>query len=475
MTNKSLSENMAVLNEDNLQKRQLITDLQNKNEDQAAKVDELSKTLEKLSREKIALQDQLNKVKNNKEHASHKEIFEKHLKAKETKCPEKLVRFSAWGLWGVGSESPDQYGQIVMCATREQFIVLYTGAWSQGDVPYHMIQVNDMRGRQISMAFKTCTDWNPVNVLLTNRHIICITHKGKSFFVVHCTACQEIKVFESASLSTVTTLRYVLAEGLCSGPNGSIVYLDPDSYGLKMLKMESSHGPLKDCGILLTMHPKIFGRAGSKLIAYDAESDIFVIADRDKANTIIAYHRNLKRGSASEYPYREAWYIGPDVDGHTVDITGICTDNLGLVYISDGSNKRVLVLESQTGKQIPVEFDPPQNFGHVDDVTYCEANEALIIRHTDNQGDQVITCFNVPMRMPKQRDITLTSSKSQTVPQYNKKEVTTQGTTCRFKLAERQIDEQDDLFSYGEDTSFRNKWQSYPRQKTYGLPGFPHL
>ncbi len=412
------SEKMVVLFDDNLQKNEVIKDLRSQNKDRASKIEELNKKIEEMSRDKIALLDELDRAQ-----ASHQEMFEKHLKESkkvlnETKSPVKLVQFSEWVVGGL--EVLQQYGNVVMCVTREQFIVLlYTGS-SRATGPRHMIQINDMRGRQIHRAFKECNSNGPQYF---TRHIICTSYKGKCFLVVNCTCCEQIKIYDAASLNTVTTRQKVLADGLCTGPNGAIIYLDADSYELQMLKLVPSHGHLNNCGPLLKHCPTHKG-AGSILFTYDAQSDVFVIADREPGrHTIVAYTRCRDKSSA--YPYTKSWNIGPDV---TIDVTDICSDNLGLIYVADGGHNHILVLESVTGNVLPTVFDPPlgQMFRQVLGVTYCDANDTLIVRHTDEMGSQVINCFNIPVRMSKPTNINPTSSKSQNQSHYKKKAVPSQ-------------------------------------------------
>ncbi len=419
MINKSLSENMAILNDDNLQKIEVIKDLRSENKDRGSKIEELTQKIEELSRDKIALQDELVKLKNDRAQASHQEMFEQHLNGGE-KGPVKLVQFSEWG---VGFQYIQQYGNVVMCATREKHIVLYTGSNTVSG-PHHVIQINDMRGRQIQRAFKECNANGPQYL---TRHIISTTHKGKSFLVVNCTCCEQIKIYDAASLNTVAGRHNVLADGLCTGQNGAIIYLDADSYELQMLKLVPSRGHLNNCGPLLKHSPTHKG-AGSILFTYDAQSDVFVITDREPGHhTLIAYTRCNDKSSA--YPYRKSWNIGPNVNGQTIDVTDICSDNLGLIYVADGENNRIIVLESVTGNVLPTVFDPPlrQMFCQVLGMTYCDASDTLVVRHADVMGSLVITCFNIPMRMSKHTNIKPTSSKSQNQSRCNKKAVSSSG------------------------------------------------
>ena len=73
-----------------------------------------------------------------------------------------------------------------------------------------------------------------------------------------------------------------------------------------------------------------------------------------------------------------------------------------MVYLANGRNDRIISLESKTGKVAPC--DQPEMLGPLHDVTYCEGNETLIVRHS-NDHDDIITCYNVPIMTSGQNSL----------------------------------------------------------------------
>ena len=377
---KSLCENMALLNEDNLKKNELIKDLQmEKNNMSAYDVNATAKS-------QLAPQAYLETNENYFDQTTN------------YKSPIKLIKVSQWNI------PPDNIvrsREIQMCATREPQLLAYHMEISGDGSTWHMIKVNDMRGREISKIYKRCSQKS----LLTPGQIISITHKGRCLIAANCTACEKIKVFDSA-LSIITEID-ILASGICPGPNGSIVYADAISDNLKIVKIlsTSSQEHAKSQKSIL-QYSRAFWWSEPEMICYDAKTDVVFIVHQNREG-VTAYSRNSGEDSHA-FPYSESWVLSSEIYGLQLHIKGICTDNLGLVYLVDGTNDRITILESTTGRVVPIEQPEMLGISQLHDVTYCEGNETLILRH----GDDIITCYKVPIIASGQNEMAAAQSPS---------------------------------------------------------------
>ena len=86
--------------------------------------------------------------------------------------------------------------------------------------------------------------------------------------------------------------------------------------------------------------------------------------------------------------------VAGEVDGVAIEPHGMCADNTGRLFVADGSNSRILVLNSQTGSL--VQLIHLHNLGHIYELGISSTDSRLFIQHSiaDNEKEQ-ISIFNI--------------------------------------------------------------------------------
>ncbi len=80
----------------------------------------------------------------------------------------------------------------------------------------------------------------------------------------------------------------------------------------------------------------------------------------------------------------KVWHVAEQIQGRTLDPRGLVSDNEGRLYIADGHNQRLLVLDSESGQllQNPARFPHP-----VYNVVWMSESKRLVLDHYDGSGN----------------------------------------------------------------------------------------
>ena len=87
------------------------------------------------------------------------------------------------------------------------------------------------------------------------------------------------------------------------------------------------------------------------------------------------------------------WEVVGEVAGKEIKPYGVCSDNDGNVFVADGNNERVLVLDSKTGQLLQVLLQEEKT-GDIFDVCWTENQPQLTIRHGEPKAIKQISCYN---------------------------------------------------------------------------------
>ena len=86
--------------------------------------------------------------------------------------------------------------------------------------------------------------------------------------------------------------------------------------------------------------------------------------------------------------------IAGEVDGIAIEPHGMCVDDRGRLFVADGSNSRILVLNSQTGSL--VQLIHLRNLGDIYELGFFSNNAQLLIQHSTTGSDkEQISIFNI--------------------------------------------------------------------------------
>ena len=88
------------------------------------------------------------------------------------------------------------------------------------------------------------------------------------------------------------------------------------------------------------------------------------------------------------------WEVAGLVEGKEMKPYGICSDTEGRIFVADGQNSRVVVLDNQNGECIQ-SLLMGERMGDVFDVCWTDTQPQLIVRHGKPQEMKHVTCFKM--------------------------------------------------------------------------------
>ena len=86
------------------------------------------------------------------------------------------------------------------------------------------------------------------------------------------------------------------------------------------------------------------------------------------------------------------WKLEGELLRKTIDPQGICSDSSGRLFIADGKNQRILVLDGSTG--LGLQALELSELGTILDVIWCDRKSQLIVHHKRSNEIRQITYFN---------------------------------------------------------------------------------
>ncbi len=240
---------------------------------------------------------------------------------------------------------------------------------------------------------------------------------GNLLIAEGCEKGQQIYVYDLHKSEVVCQYK-PSAKGLkvfCEGPHGSILAKDGTGVITKLIwnatdmqLSEESNVTSKDL-------------ANAYNIGYLAKQGIIILADTDNCR-ITAVKLQQKGGAGdgggdttaaggggrggggghhpllhhpshrhSAHPAKPIWRLGGKgvrVAGKMLDPWDFCTDDKGRVYVADGKNARVLVLDGSTGHLIQILLEGHELIRHI---SWDKGRQQLIISDFENK----ITCYQV--------------------------------------------------------------------------------
>ncbi len=150
-------------------------------------------------------------------------------------------------------------------------------------------------------------------------------------------------------------------------------------------------------------------REGSKeVLVYDVTSTQFTLKERIPADIDrvynIHYMETAQHGGivivSTRYPSKISahsvaskvlvWTTGKEIDGKVLQPYGMCSDpDTRVLYVGDQVNKRLVVLEPNTGEVIQTIQVP--GVGGIQNIAWCSVQPHLVIHHTGLK----ITYYNI--------------------------------------------------------------------------------
>ncbi len=210
----------------------------------------------------------------------------------------------------------------------------------------HKVKIHDLTGQKVLNHLKTKFDCSE-NKVGQGAQIAGMTIGKRALIATCCGHCKMFIMFGIESDLKVLRVLYrtsITSLSICSGPNDAFVFVDqltPRSQNIAVNRLLIKDG----CQVNLfdlcktSQFPKI---------AYDSASNMFFVVSKSgkKVEAYCCKPPNTE--------YSKCWAHKNKIDGNGLDITAICSDDQGRVYIgnSDGPTCQILVLSSETGNLI---------------------------------------------------------------------------------------------------------------------------
>ncbi len=269
-----------------------------------------------------------------------------------------------------------------ICAMQGNYFATHERSPLQGDKssspPVHKMEVCDPSGNVVKRFRADCGKCRTGFVEFASMKI-----GGKPTVAKICTYCERINIFnfeEDFQSFQVRPIDGIDAVSICPGPNGSFVFLDQSRQKLKELQVD--HEPVK-----LTTLVYLSAVSNPGQIAYDSSEDMFFIVGK-AGKQLVAY--GWKRYSGQ---YSECWAHENMINGNKIEITAICSNGNGRLYLVNGRGQ-IFVIASGTGIMLKSEVKQGAQMNNIHEISCSEgqgtASETLIVRH-----GRSISCLSV--------------------------------------------------------------------------------
>ncbi len=268
------------------------------------------------------------------------------------------------------------------CSTLDGDVILYGSTRAQPDVdsPPCIHKYNS-----IGELRKT---WPALQCAHERTPIVHLDIMNMQYLAVSCIHCQNMTLINTEDDSRKSTYTGIepnkpLAGRMCYGPPG------------KLFAINSVSNTIPNKGQIVVFDCTNTNFKVADLIPVDMEEPVFVcylkggiagglvITSKWKQNTIIA---------TSVAGKKLIWRLEGEVFGKKIQPSGMCADNDGRVYASDGCNNRILVLDGSTGYVLQAK--ELNEYGNIVNVLWCETQRQLIVHHVNEESEQ-ITYFDM--------------------------------------------------------------------------------
>ncbi len=256
-----------------------------------------------------------------------------------------------------------------MCTTAAGNVVVRTGK---------EIQVLDRRGTKLTTYNRLCDLHTGVGKWMSEMSA------GK-YLADLCSWCNGIRVVDMATHHVYRAYSRSISQQLytmCSGPGeGSLLVWDDKSKAVIQLQWNEATKMLDEVRRVRVPGAIVW------YMCYMPHTDLVILKH---------YHGNIVeavklQGGAGQ---PSVWQLQGDMLGKWINPLGVNCDSEGHLYIADGDNCRVLLVNGSTGEVVQ-ELLQDAGLGRVDDVCWMSnPTRQLLVKHYCN-GRQALTLYNV--------------------------------------------------------------------------------
>ena len=265
------------------------------------------------------------------------------------------------------------WGGTLSCAGSQGNAIIYGKTASDGKPVLH---VYDKKGElQHSLVPPGCEHgggcrYGILEVIISEQPYIamsCIRCKQISLTRANGIGSESHTITMYSKLHPNNSKRMGIAPGqLCHGPKGKLLVVDMNrgSKSLSILDYSCnvSRHVMLDTDLPLHICYLDFDCHGALVVKTDSELHMVSATSLETSTTI--------------------WRVQGEIHGQMCDPNGLCTDGKEKVFIADGCNSRILVLNAEDGSLAKC-FNI-SSLGYIKDVAWCQEESYLLVRHLLN-------------------------------------------------------------------------------------------
>ncbi len=211
-----------------------------------------------------------------------------------------------------------------------------------------------------------------------------IVVKNEPYLVISCILCRSMTLINTRDGSRIPTYtnggRNKPVPGrMCDGPAGTFLAINSIRNRSEVIMFDCRNTSL----------------AVNALIPKDMDDPVFIayLETKSTGGLVIACdwkHSTIVATSLSDK--KLIWRLQGEVKGKMIRPNGMDTDDEGRLYVGDGANSRIIVLDGSTGYELQVKELP--EYGVIVNVLWCNIQHQLIVHHVNN-GREQITYFGI--------------------------------------------------------------------------------
>ena len=198
---------------------------------------------------------------------------------------------------------------------------------------------------------------------------------GQKSIVETCNICDSVRAYQLET-KDVTVCGHCKALRSCPGPEGTLVILD-QKYDIVQLRLNSETKQFD-----VVKHVPTVGVKGVRDICHVSLYDILVI-------TAGFYIKALRLSDGAL-----EWEMTHAVEDKDLYPQGVTSDDIGQVYVADGGNARLLLLDGSSGRLLQVLLLEEEK-EWISDVAWHPNQPQLIVLHGPRFGEKKLSLYNV--------------------------------------------------------------------------------
>ena len=193
-------------------------------------------------------------------------------------------------------------------------------------------------------------------------HCVIIEHPGDPKFMLEaCWECGEIRSYNINTGACIITYIACKPRNICKG-QGSCSYLSSEEG--QILKLQST----KEKGEIELV---------SRIHTHETSTHKLCYTERHRALVLSSTKYMIGLNPVQGHVL---WHFQKDVEGKRLNVNGLCCDRDGRVYVADGGNERLIVLNGKTGKLLVVLLKGERT-GPIHDVYWTNFSPQLTVLH----------------------------------------------------------------------------------------------